>query len=192
MAKAKPKSAGRPPRRAGERLSKHRTFRVRGELDGQLAQAAAASGRSVSEEIEYRLERSFADDGSLLGTLNLAYGRELAGLMWVLVETMKDAGKAAGGLATLSAQGSNRWWNNPFAYAQAAEAAKAILTAFRPPGEPLTPDAFPGISNLGVGTAFGILQEIRAVPWNTGDPERGPRLRLALASLIDRVKQQGE
>jgi predicted transcriptional regulator len=53
------KGRGRPPRREGERLSKNRTFRVRGDLDTKLIRAANKSGRSVSEEIEYRLERSF-------------------------------------------------------------------------------------------------------------------------------------
>lgn len=61
---------GRPPRHQGERLSKNRTFRVRGSLDGRLQAAAAASGRSVSEEIEFRLDQSFDRDafiGVLLG-----------------------------------------------------------------------------------------------------------------------------
>jgi hypothetical protein len=50
---------GRPPRHEGERLNKNRTFRIRDELDRKLQEAAAQSKRSVSEEIEYRLERSF-------------------------------------------------------------------------------------------------------------------------------------
>jgi len=57
--KNKTSKGGRPPKYKGERLSKNRTFRVRGLLDEQLIAAAAESGRSVSEEIEYRLERSF-------------------------------------------------------------------------------------------------------------------------------------
>jgi predicted HicB family RNase H-like nuclease len=56
------KVVGRPPRHKGERLSKNRTFRVRGGLDEQLRAAADASGRSVSEEIEYRLQESFRLD----------------------------------------------------------------------------------------------------------------------------------
>jgi hypothetical protein len=43
-------------------LSKNRTFRVRDTLDEQLQEAAEKSGRSVSEEIEHRLERSFSED----------------------------------------------------------------------------------------------------------------------------------
>ena len=59
------KKLGRPPKRKGERLSKNRTFRVRGILDEYLKGRAGESGRSVSEEIEARLERSFYMDGIL-------------------------------------------------------------------------------------------------------------------------------
>jgi hypothetical protein len=57
----KPK-AGRPPRHAGERLVKNRTFRVWGKLDDQLQAAAEQSRRTVSAEIEFRLELSFEWD----------------------------------------------------------------------------------------------------------------------------------
>jgi hypothetical protein len=57
----KPK-AGRPPRHAGERLAKNRTFRVWGWLDDQLQAAAEQSRRTVSAEIEFRLELSFEWD----------------------------------------------------------------------------------------------------------------------------------
>jgi hypothetical protein len=57
----KPK-AGRPPRHAGERLVKNRTFRVWGWLDDQLQAAAEQSRRTVSAEIEFRLEDSFRMD----------------------------------------------------------------------------------------------------------------------------------
>jgi hypothetical protein len=61
-AKRKP---GRPPKPKAERRSKNRTFRVRGQLDEYLIARATESGRSVSEEIEARLERSFYMDGLL-------------------------------------------------------------------------------------------------------------------------------
>jgi hypothetical protein len=64
MAKKKPR-VGRPPRHEGVRLSKNRTFRIRDDLDGTLETAARLSGRSVSEEIEYRLDRSFLGPGNL-------------------------------------------------------------------------------------------------------------------------------
>jgi hypothetical protein len=57
----KPK-AGRPPRHAGERLVKNRTFRVWGSLDDQLQETAEQSRRTVSAEIEFRLEHSYQVD----------------------------------------------------------------------------------------------------------------------------------
>jgi hypothetical protein len=50
------------PLKHGKNRSKSRTFRVHGDLDQKLEAAATQSGRSVSEEIEYRLERSFRDE----------------------------------------------------------------------------------------------------------------------------------
>jgi hypothetical protein len=70
MARKKTK-AGRPPRHAGEHLRKNRTFRVRDRLDEMLEASAKKAGRSVSEEIEHRLEVSFLDERQnayLLGT----------------------------------------------------------------------------------------------------------------------------
>jgi hypothetical protein len=57
----KPK-AGRPPRHAGERLVKNRTFRVWRKLDHQLQATAEQSRRTVSAEIEFRLEHSYQVD----------------------------------------------------------------------------------------------------------------------------------
>jgi hypothetical protein len=59
MAKRK---RGRPPRRPDQLLRGHRTFRLHEGLDAKLQEASAAIGRSISEEIEFRLERSFYDD----------------------------------------------------------------------------------------------------------------------------------
>jgi hypothetical protein len=53
MAKKKLTPTSRPP---------SRSFRVRGDLDERLIAAAEKAGRSISEEIEYRLERSFRDE----------------------------------------------------------------------------------------------------------------------------------
>ena len=50
---------GRPRLSDVERKSRNLTFRVRDGLREKLAEAAQRSGRSVSEEIEYRLQLSF-------------------------------------------------------------------------------------------------------------------------------------
>jgi len=43
-------------------LRANRTLRMPSELDDKLSVAAKKSGRSITEEIEYRLERSFLDE----------------------------------------------------------------------------------------------------------------------------------
>jgi Arc-like DNA binding domain len=56
---AKRKRIGRPPKPPKNRKSVNFTFRSREEMREQLRVAAAVSGRSISEEIEYRLNQSF-------------------------------------------------------------------------------------------------------------------------------------
>jgi hypothetical protein len=86
---------GRPPRHAGEILSKNRTFRVRDNLDQQLRTSAANAGRTVSLEIERRLEDSYFRDrleavflgsdvgGEILRLIRLAMAAEgVVGLDW--------------------------------------------------------------------------------------------------------------
>jgi hypothetical protein len=50
---------GRPAKAGGERRTDMITFRVRGSLGDRLRKTAAKSERSLSDEIEYRLEQSF-------------------------------------------------------------------------------------------------------------------------------------
>ena len=51
---------GGQPKPAAERKRNNLTFRARDQLRTALEFAAAASGRSVSEEIEFRLNRDFS------------------------------------------------------------------------------------------------------------------------------------
>lgn len=53
--------------------NKMRTFRLRPQLDGQLAAAAERSGRTVSGEIEWRLECSFPENAPLMEQLQMLY-----------------------------------------------------------------------------------------------------------------------
>jgi hypothetical protein len=82
MARKKATKAGRPPRRADERLSKNRTFRVWDKLDEQLRAAAEQSRRTVSAEIEYRLENSFQMD-HLEAQMKALLGEGFKEALWV-------------------------------------------------------------------------------------------------------------
>jgi len=53
------KRIGRPPKAKEDRKAVNFTFRSWGQMRERLQTAAIAAGRSVSEEIEFRLEKSF-------------------------------------------------------------------------------------------------------------------------------------
>lgn len=60
-AKRSKRKMGRPPLRPEDRKLPSMGFRPTRELRGQLEDAAAISGKSKTQEIEFRLERSFSD-----------------------------------------------------------------------------------------------------------------------------------
>ena len=56
----KKRQPGRPSLPDDEKRSRNLTFRSRTDLRDRLSAAASKSGRSISEEVEFRLEESFA------------------------------------------------------------------------------------------------------------------------------------
>ena len=66
-ATSKPSRRGRPPLKSGEAKRASFNTRLRNTLKEQLEESARAAGRSLSEEIESRLERSFDRTESLGG-----------------------------------------------------------------------------------------------------------------------------
>jgi hypothetical protein len=196
------KSKGRPRKKAprsGERVALG--LRVTSDLKVELDKAAKRSGRSQSQEAELRIEQTFADQRSVLEILALTYGRELSGLMLVLGEVMRDTGAHAGFMSTFTADGAQSWWNNPYAYDQAKQAARMILDVVAPDGTPTPPAMMTGIAaglnmasiaeNLGEGFAQGLLREIASPePIATTAIERAPRLRKALGTLADRIQSR--
>jgi hypothetical protein len=78
---------GRPPKDEPERKSDHISFRARPGLRARLIAAAEKSERTVSQEIEHRLERSFERDELLQVYRDRT--RELAGQANFLAEQAK-------------------------------------------------------------------------------------------------------
>jgi len=69
---ARPKrQRGRPPKSAELRKAENITIRMLGGLRGRVERAAAASGRSMSEEIAHRVEASFAADEARANTAKI-------------------------------------------------------------------------------------------------------------------------
>src|SRR2546423_14080494 len=68
-------------------------IRTSAYLTGRLADAAKASARSLSQEAEMRLEASFRKEDLLSEVLQLAYGRQLGGLLMALGRVMRATGE---------------------------------------------------------------------------------------------------
>jgi predicted HicB family RNase H-like nuclease len=68
------KRIGRPPKAKEDRKAVNFTFRSRGQMRERLQAAAIAAGRSISEEIEFRLERSFWQEEIERDTAKLQVG----------------------------------------------------------------------------------------------------------------------
>jgi TraY domain len=86
------KRGGRPGREPVEGERVKLGLRVTAELKRRLDAAAEASGRSQSQEAEYRLERSFERNDLLIDALILRYGRTHAGILLVLASMMQTVG----------------------------------------------------------------------------------------------------
>ncbi len=181
------KRRGRPPVPDSQRRSTNFTFRSRGDLHSRLAGAAAQSNRSISEEIEWRLERSFLDQSRAIEALGLIYGSELAGLLLILGEVMKEAGEQTAYLAEHTLEGARNWMSHPLAFAKASEAAKAVLEAFKPPDE-RNHRKYDHYANIPQGTVTSILEE--AATGNSKAPggiERARRLHDMLGPRAERI-----
>jgi hypothetical protein len=133
--KQQPRGRTRRPdaRKPGERSTL--SMRITSDLWHRLDQAARASGRSLSAEAEFRLERSFQEQDLLDQVLTLAYGQQLGAVLMAVGTVMKVVGGGAALQSTLSIEAVERWLDNPYAFAQALQAAVHVIGAMAPPGE---------------------------------------------------------
>jgi hypothetical protein len=101
-------------------------LRVTPETKKLLDDAAKRSGRSQSQEAEFRLERSFDRSQLLPEVLELTYGRQLAGLLKVLGQTMDTAAGA-------NPMRRDDWLQDYKSWRAARAAAMLILDLWNPP-----------------------------------------------------------
>jgi hypothetical protein len=189
---------GRPQRASapGERVPM--SFRVEPQLKERMEQASARSGRSVAGEIELRLVQADTRESLLVQVLELAYGRRAAGVVMAVMHAFVREGRIAGFASGGTFTAMERWLDDPFAFARAAEAAVTALEAFRPAGDPSvlkvsgkTSDAV----NMGKEGAEIMLAAIRDPNWGDqfaeGDRNReleqlGAQVRELFGPLPDR------
>jgi hypothetical protein len=113
---------GKGPRPKGEYAGKSSVFstRIRPDLRKNLERAAKTSGRSLSQEVEHRLRRSFVEDDKIAD----AFGDRRT---YRLMRLMSDA-------IHLSRQDQNdeNWLDDPFRFRVALAAMRSVIEAIEP------------------------------------------------------------
>jgi hypothetical protein len=117
----------RGPAPRGEYAGKSQVLstRIRPDTRKFLTDAAAASGRSLSQEIEHRLRRSFIEDDKITSTFG---NRRNYRLMQVIAITVGELYRKD------DPTGAERdWLDDPVLFQQAEAAVTALLSSLRPP-----------------------------------------------------------
>ena len=89
--------------------------------------ASRASGRSLAQEIEFRLERSLDRERQVVDALELVFDRQVAGLMLAIGCVMKQARPKPR---------RHDWLSDPEAFRVQAEAINLLLQALAPDAHP--------------------------------------------------------
>ena len=123
---------GRPSKIA--KGSKKKTLGIRASvgLANRLLAAAETNDRSLSQEAELRLERSFDREELLPELMEQAFGPGVAGLLLLLGRVMPEVGRSVN-VQKHGLEGPH-WMADPDAFAEALAAALEIIEEFRPQG----------------------------------------------------------
>ena len=121
------KRRGRPP--LDPEKAKRASFntRLRPALKFALEAAAKKEGRSLSEEIESRLERSLEEERQLIGALEFVFGRQVAGLILAIGCAMKEA---------LPRRRRRDWLSDRKTFRRATDTINFLLQAIDPASHP--------------------------------------------------------
>lgn len=200
----------RGPQPKGDYENKSVVFstRLRPDTKGALEEAARASGRSLSQEVERRLRRSFEEDEKIE---RLFGGRQTFAMLQTLATALKTMGVHAAFVRSRVLPEGEGWLSDPYAFDQAVRAANTILEAFRPPGDPTPPfqnlnaqdeDSTERVrfvyANLGAAFANGVLDEVAKAdgdwPLPGSTPSHhyrdAPQIKGNLGPLAERLKKE--
>jgi hypothetical protein len=158
---------GRPPKPATEKTAAHAGVRLTTPLYEQLAAAAQAASRTLSEEIEFRLRRSFEGPDQQLKD---RFGGETTYWLFLI------AGNLVRHLESFTGE---RWWRDAYTHRQMKILITAMLDCFKPAGRTRTPSDFANIGKpLGQHLAERELANVEAtlltsksdepIGWNWG------------------------
>jgi hypothetical protein len=122
------------------------TLRMREEVRTALQREADARGRSLSEEIENRLEASLSQRQSAIEALDLVYGQRLNDLLLTMGRVIK---KVVEYRPFYRPSSDADWLDSPWKFDELVKAANVLLERLRPPGEIAPPPEI----HISIGTA---------------------------------------
>jgi len=183
MSETHKRRAGRPTKEAvpGKKVSLG--LKVTPTIKDQLDRAARASGRTQSQEAEYRLEQTF-DKRPLVIAMELAFGAELAAALIAAGEAMRGADQYSFALGG----------EEPWRYEQVLAAAMTVFEAFRPMGQPVQPElrgstAKGMVGKLGPGRSIALQRLLSFLDRDTADLVRDLLGEKAAAAMASRIRQ---
>lgn len=156
----KPKNrGGRPGRRRKPNERVPLGLRVTSKLKAELDGAAKQSGRSQSQEAEFRLERSFANQDLLSDVLELAYGSQAAALLLLMGQALKETAPVLVVHLYEFPETRELWLDFPEVAHEAFNAVRTILDAFEYP--PFSGHELPDfVHDFGERSAANILRKV--------------------------------
>ena len=144
----KSRKRGRPPLPPDQAKRHALGIRTTKTLKERIADAAGASGRSLAQEAEYRLEGSFAAAPDFDTWLARIYGPQCAALLQIIGRELPSqivtAGIRVGAMHGTRVDILSDWMADPTVFAVVSRSINAILAILRPPGAPAdVPDLDP-------------------------------------------------
>ena len=163
---------GKGPRPKGEYAGKSSVFstRIRPDLRKSLERAAKTSGRSLSQEVEHRLRRSFVEDDKIAD----AFGDRRT---YRLMRLMSDAIQLSHQMR--NEKGEN-WLDDPFRFRLALAAMHSVVEAIAPPSLGEVEDADYEVARTAIG------QVIAGQIWR-GVVNAKDSIELGSGSLADHI-----
>lgn len=128
----------RGPEPKGEFSSKGATLsaRITTETRRRLDEACRASNRSISQEVETRLRRSFEADAGAPETAKRFGSQETYAVLRLAAEIIKE----------IEALTGQSWRRDRFTHNMAVDALQVLLDLCRPEGSDEPPETFPSLS----------------------------------------------
>lgn len=123
---------GRPKLPAAERRRNFISMRLRDDTKARLEDSARRNQRSLSEEIEAKLETALSIETGINEGLSLKYGPAAAGLLRLMGEAMMEAGFHVAHQTTQRTERLRDWPLNPAAFEAAKQASVAVLDSVAP------------------------------------------------------------